>query len=190
VNGAEKTVAKPILLYNDECAVCRHIAKWVQRVGKDKAGETRLVERAIGDDPAALRALSPNLDIWDAYATIHLLMPDGSMKLGGEAVAEVLRRLPPTRWLARSFSLRILGVRPFQSILNLSYFILADSRPIFGCESCGTPNLWVRPFVWVSKKLRSLFGHSDREGTSAHSNSRAAKGLQATRSTELLQRQT
>jgi hypothetical protein len=56
--------------------------------------------------------------IWDAYATIRLLMPDGSMKLGGEAVAEVLRRLPPTKWLAHSFSLSILGVRPFQALLN------------------------------------------------------------------------
>ncbi len=184
MSGAQKTVAKPILLYNDECAVCRHIAQWVQRVAKDKSGETRIVERVIGDDPAALRSLSPNLDIWDAYATIHLLMPDGSMKLGGEAVAEVLRRLPPTRWLARSFSLRILGVRPFQSILNLSYLILADSRPIFGCESCGTPNPWVRPFVWVRKKLRWLFGRSDRVGESAHSSSRAAKGMQATRAAE------
>ena len=37
--------------------------------------------------------MSPGLDIWDAYATIHLLMPDGSMRLGGEAVAEVLTLL-------------------------------------------------------------------------------------------------
>jgi hypothetical protein len=47
--------------------------------------------------------LHPDLDIWDAYETIHVMMPDGSMKLGGEAVAEVLRNLPNTKWFAASF---------------------------------------------------------------------------------------
>lgn len=146
---------KPILLYNDECAVCRHIGEWVRRVSKNAAGETRLLGRPIGDDPAVLRLLNPHLTIWDAYATIHLVMPDGSMKLGGEAVAEVLRRLPATRGFARCFSVRIFGWRPCQSLLNLAYLILADSRPIFGCESCGTTAAWVRPFVWLGKRLRS-----------------------------------
>src|SRR5271165_2804851 len=95
---------KPILLFNDECGVCRHIAQWVQKSAQSKSGETSIIERPIGDDPEALRSLNPDLDIWDAYATIHLLMPDGSMKLGGEAVAEVLRNLRFTRWFAWTFA--------------------------------------------------------------------------------------
>ena len=91
---------KPILLFNDECAVCRHIGHWVQRSAQSKSGETSLIVQPIGDDPERLRLLNPDLDIWDAYETIHVLMPDGSMKLGGEAVAEVLRRLPNTKWFA------------------------------------------------------------------------------------------
>jgi hypothetical protein len=83
---------KPLLLFDDECGVCRHIARWVRRSGFSKEGEATLVVRPIGDDPQALRILNRHLDIWDAYATIHLLMPDGSMKLGVEAVAEVLRQ--------------------------------------------------------------------------------------------------
>jgi hypothetical protein len=68
-------------------------------------GETTIqVERPIGDDPEALLSLNPDLDIWGAYATIHLLMPDGSMKLGGEAVAEVLRNLPTTTVVRRGVS--------------------------------------------------------------------------------------
>jgi predicted DCC family thiol-disulfide oxidoreductase YuxK len=149
------TDTKPILLYNDECAVCRRIAEWVRKAAKNAAGQTRLIERPIGDDPAVLRLLNPHLTLRDAYATIHLLMPDGSMRLGGEAVAEVLRRLPATRWFARSFSVKIFGWRPCQSLLNLAYLILADSRPIFGCESCGTAAPWVRPFVWLSKLVRA-----------------------------------
>jgi predicted DCC family thiol-disulfide oxidoreductase YuxK len=150
---------KPILLYNDECGVCRRIARWVQKSARDKTGNASLVERPIGDDPEALRALSPDLDIWDAYATIHLLMPDGSMKLGGEAVAEVLRTLPNTKWFAWSFAITVFGYRPFQRALDMAYALLADVRPLFGCESCGTP-FWVRPIRWMTKWPKALFGHS------------------------------
>ena len=159
----------PILLYNDECGVCRRIAGWVERSARGEAGEARSVlERPIGDDPEALRSLSPGLDIWDAYATIHILMPDGSMKLGGEAVAEVLRRLPATRWFARTFEIGLFGFRPFQALLNLSYAILADVRPLLGCESCGTPNVWLRPFVWLLKRAKALFGAPRANSLTAH----------------------
>lgn len=149
---------RPILLYNDECGVCRRVAGWVERSGKRRAAQPRIEERPIGADPEALRALQADLDIWDAYATIHLLMPDGSMKLGGEAVAEVLRDLPNTRWFAWSFSIGILGFRPFQLLLNLAYAILSDVRPLFGCESCGTPSVWLRPMAGIRKWAKTTFG--------------------------------
>jgi len=133
----------------------------------------RFIERPIGDDPDALRELSPDLDIWAAYADVHLLMPDGSMKIGGEAVAEVLRRVPATQWLSRSFSLSVFGVRPFQMLLNLSYTILADVRPLFGCESCGMPSAWLRPFVWVIAKIGSIFGRHQKSVPSRHFSVRA-----------------
>jgi predicted DCC family thiol-disulfide oxidoreductase YuxK len=149
---------KPILLFNDECAVCRHIGHWVQKSGQSKSGETSITVRPIGDDPDALLSLHPGLDIWDAYETIHVLMPDGSMKLGGEAVAEVLRNLPNTKWFASSFDVRMFGFRPFQVILNLGYAILADVRPLFGCESCGTTSGWVRSIGRFIKWTRAIFG--------------------------------
>jgi hypothetical protein len=73
-----------------------------------------VVRRKQERTETGLELEAPDLDIWDAYANIHLLMPDGSMKLGGEAVAEVLRRLPRSKWLARSFGVSIFGFRPFQ----------------------------------------------------------------------------
>ena len=149
---------EPILLFNDECAVCRRIGHWVQRSAQSKSGETSIIVRPIGDDPEALRLLRPDLDIWDAYETIHVLMPDGSMKLGGEAVAEVLRNLPNTKWFASSFAVSVLGFRPFQVILNLSYAILADVRPLFGCESCGTTSIWVRSIGRFIKWTQGIFG--------------------------------
>ena len=166
---------KPILLFNDECAVCRRIGHWVQKSAQSVPGEMSLIVRPIGDDPDALLALHPDLDIWDAYETIHLLMPDGSMKLGGEAVAEVLRSLPNTKWFAGCFAVSIFGFRPFQTILNLSYTILADVRPLFGCESCGTPS-WLRPIERMTRWAKNIFGGKRHPSPTPHFTSLAAKG--------------
>ena len=151
--------ARPILLFDDECGVCRGIADWVRRSAKGPAHRGPVVDvRPIGEDPQALLALNPALNIWAAYDTIHLLMPDGSMRLGGEAVAELLRRLPNTRWFAGLFALRVFGWRPFQRMLDLAYALLADLRPVFGCESCGRPSGWLRPLAWIVVRWNALRG--------------------------------
>jgi hypothetical protein len=69
-----KKQSKPILLFNDECAVCRHIGHWVQRSAQSQSGDPSIIVQPIGDDPETLRSLNPALDIWDAYATIHVLV--------------------------------------------------------------------------------------------------------------------
>ncbi|HTC48761.1 MAG TPA: DCC1-like thiol-disulfide oxidoreductase family protein [Candidatus Aquilonibacter sp.] len=166
---------KPILLFNDECAVCRLIGHWVQRSAQNRSGEISLIVRPIGDDPDALLALHSDLDIWDAYETIHLLMPDGSMKLGGEAVAEVLRSLPNTKWFAGWFSVSIFGFQPFQMVLNVSYTILADVRPLFGCESCGTAG-WLRSIASITKWAKGIFGEKRHPSPSPHFTSLAGRG--------------
>ena len=166
----------PVLLYNDECGVCRRIAAWVGASAHRASGGAQLLVRPIGDEPEALLALRPGLDIWDAYATIHLLMPDGTMRLGGEAVAEVFRILPNTHWFAWAFSVRIFGWRPFQSLLNLAYLILSDVRPVFGCESCGTPSPWVKPFAHAIQWTAGLFGRR-RATKGPHFTSRPVQAL-------------
>jgi len=85
-------------------------------------------------------------------------MPDGSMKLGGEAIAEVLRRLPNTEWFAWIFALRLFGHRPFQALLDEAYVILESVRPLLGCESCGTPNVWVGKIEWLVKRSKAILG--------------------------------
>jgi predicted DCC family thiol-disulfide oxidoreductase YuxK len=171
-----QTQTKPILLFNDECAVCRRIGHWVQKSAQNGSGETTLIVQPIGNDPDALLALHPDLDIWDAYETIHLLMPDGSMKLGGEAVAEVLRMLPNTKWFAGSFAVSIFGFQPFQMILNMGYTILSDVRPLFGCESCGTPS-WLRPIGWITKWAKGVFGENRHPSPTPHFTSFTARGV-------------
>jgi hypothetical protein len=88
-----------------------------------------------------------------AYFFNKFLMPDGSMKLDGKAVAETLRSLSNTKWLARSFDLSLSGLHLFQSLLNLAYAILAGVRPLLGCESRGTAPPWLRPFHWTAQKV-------------------------------------
>lgn len=153
------TETKPCLLFNDECGVCRRIAKWVTKSAVTPTGELTIVVSPIGADPERLRSLNADLDIWDAYETIHMLMPDGSMKLGGEAVAETLRRMPNTKWFAWTFAISIFGLRPFQLVLDAGYTVLADVRPLFGCESCGTPSVWLKPIAatihWAKIKIRA-----------------------------------
>jgi hypothetical protein len=95
-------------------------------------------------------------------------MPDGSMRLGGEAVAEVLRNLPSTKWFTGTFAIRAFGFRPFQAILNFAYAILADVRPLFGCESCGTPRFWVRPVSWMIKWTKGIFGDRSKPSPTPH----------------------
>ncbi len=165
-------LTKPTLLFDGQCAVCRRIALWVQRSAKNRAGESNIVERPIGNDPDELRSLNASLNIWDAYAVIHLLMPDGSMKQGGEAVAEVLRNLPNCRWFAWSFRVGVFGHRPFQWLLNGAYIILSKSRPLLGCESCGTPSQWMQPIRKSAKWVQSLFVKPSEQATKVHSTSR------------------
>ena len=154
--------ATPILLFDDECAVCRHMARWVRAIARAASGEATVDVRPIGEDPEALRRLDPRLDIWQVYARSHLLMPDGSIRVAGEAVAEVFRRSPGMAWWVGLLSVQVFGVRPFQRLLDLGYVILSDVRPIFGCKSCGAPALWARPFAWLVKKA------TQRTGAAAH----------------------
>lgn len=156
--GVVARPSTPILLFDDECAVCRRMARWVRGVACNAIGERTIDVRPIGEDPEALRELDPTLDIWKVYARSHLLMPDGTILIAGEAVAEVLRRSPGMAWCAWLFSVRVFGMRPFQGLLDLGYVILSDVRPIFGCKSCGAPALWVRPFAWLVKTMKRLTG--------------------------------
>ena len=171
MNAAKADVQRrivPILLYDDGCATCSRIARWVHRSASRSAGEPSILDRPVGNDPSELRRLNPGLNIWDAYAVSHVIMPDGSMKLGGEAVAEVLRRLPSTKWMAWFLDIRVVGIRPFQTALNLTYRVLDDARPLLGCESCGRPKPWVRPIERLIKWAKAMGGQVVKPNVALH----------------------
>lgn len=149
----------PILLFDGECNVCRKIAYWVENAARRPTGPPPVIIQEIGEDPAELAVLHPGLDIWEAYAAPHMLMPDGSVPRAGEAIAALFRLLPQTQWFASIFSLTVLGVRPFQKLLDWAYLVLADIRPLLGCESCGQPSAWVQPLLAAKNWLKGASGH-------------------------------
>jgi hypothetical protein len=102
------------------------------------------------------------------------------MRTNGEAVAETLRSLPNMRWLAGSFNVRLFGRRPFQAMLNGAYTVLADLRPLLGCESCGIPPPWLRPFHWMTQRIKAR----KHMATAAHLTTRPA--LKASNRSEIL----
>jgi predicted DCC family thiol-disulfide oxidoreductase YuxK len=150
---------RPILLYNSNCQVCRVISSWVKR--QDASGKDAIDERPLPADPADLGRLAPGLDIWQAYEVIHVLMPNGDIKKGGAAIAEVLKRLPATKWFAWTFDLNLFGVRPFQKVLDAGYFVLDAIRPALGCESCGGGPVawWAKPIRWAADGVRAVKAH-------------------------------
>ena len=93
----------PTLIYDGECGICRQavtiLKKWDREhllryvPFQDSAGVSRF--------GIALPALA---------AAMHLLLPDGRVYPGADAVPELLRLLRGKRWLARLFD--IPGVRP------------------------------------------------------------------------------
>lgn len=149
---------RPMLLFNSLCEVCQVLSAWVKE--QDNGGGDLIDERPIPDDPETLKKLNPNLDIWKVYEEIHLLMPDGTIKTGGEAVGEVLKRLPATKWAAWLVDVGIGPVKPFQWGLNGAYKFLDAIRPALGCKSCGGGPVawWAKPIKWGADLVKLVRG--------------------------------
>ena len=93
---------QPVLLYDGECRYC---VEWADRLrSMDPDHAIALVAAAERDRLPGVPFIEP--DALDR--AIHLVLPDGRVLVGADAVVAVLRRLPRWRWLAGAF--RIPGV--------------------------------------------------------------------------------
>ncbi len=94
---------RPTLIYDGECGMCRQAVELLRRW--DREHVLHFVpfqdEAAVARFRIALPALA---------AAMHLILPDGRVYPGADAVPELLRLLPGKRWLAPLF--RIPGVPP------------------------------------------------------------------------------
>ncbi|MGE5925987.1 MAG: thiol-disulfide oxidoreductase DCC family protein [Gemmatimonadota bacterium] len=120
---------RPVLLYDGSCAFCR---AWVGRIRRwDRRNRLELL-------PASERFSIPDLpplSDHDVDAAMHLVLPDGQVLRGGQAVPELLRLLPGGATPRLLF--RIPGV---SRLAGAGYDWVARRRHRFGCGAgaCGT----------------------------------------------------
>jgi len=93
----------PTLIYDGECGLCQQAVAIVRRW--DREHVLRFVPFQDGAAVASFGIGLPAL-----AAAMHLILPDGRVYAGADAVPELLRLLPRRRWLAPLF--RIPGVLP------------------------------------------------------------------------------
>lgn len=94
---------RPTLIYDGECGICRRAVERLQHW--DREHRLRYVpfqdESTVARFGIALPALA---------AAMHLVLPDGRVYAGADAVPELGKLLPGKRWWAWGFALP--GVRP------------------------------------------------------------------------------
>lgn len=121
-------LARPVLLYDGECAFCR---AWVARIRRwDRNDRIELLPAGERSHHADL----PDLPDDAVNAAMHLVLPDGRVFAGGRAIPELLRRLPGGGVPRLLF--QVPGV-PW--ISGLAYGWVARRRHRFGCDdgACG-----------------------------------------------------
>ncbi len=110
-------VRKPTVLFDGGCPLCtREIAFYRTRRGADMLAWTDI---SAGSD-----VLSCGISRNEALARFHVIMPDGSAKIGAEGFVEIWRQLPAFRWLARIF-----GNRAGLWLLDRGYDAFLRIRP-------------------------------------------------------------
>lgn len=93
----------PTLVFDGECELCRRAVELLRRWDREhRLGYVPFQDQeAIAELDLALPTLS---------AAMHLVLPDGRVFAGADAVPELGRLLPGKRWWAWGFA--VPGVRP------------------------------------------------------------------------------
>jgi len=107
---------RPTLFYDGECGFCRDAVAVLSRW--DREGRIELIP--FQD---AARVARFGLPLPALAAAMHLVLPDGRVVAGADAVPELGRLLPGKRWLTWLFA--VPGVRP---IARRAYAWIAARR--------------------------------------------------------------
>jgi predicted DCC family thiol-disulfide oxidoreductase YuxK len=116
-------LTRPVVLFDGDCGFCRRMVSLLARC--DRGGTFATVPASRRHEVAGLPALT------DASLTgaMHLVLPDGHVFAGGDAVREILRRLPGGAPVAA-----ILGLPPVRPIVDRGYRLVAANRHRLGCR--------------------------------------------------------
>ena len=88
-------MARPVLLYDADCRLCRFTARVVARLDRRRS----LALLGLEDAPAD--RLLEHVSEDERGSSLRLVLPDGRLLSAGAAALGVLERLPATRPLAR-----------------------------------------------------------------------------------------
>lgn len=97
--------ARAVLIYDAECPMCRASALWLMRLALSRGQLEILPCRA-----SVRAARFPQIGEATCLTAMQLVLPDGRILAGADAVPELLRRIRGLGWLAALFALP--GMRP------------------------------------------------------------------------------
>jgi predicted DCC family thiol-disulfide oxidoreductase YuxK len=98
-------LAPATLIYDGDCAMCRASALWIMRRALSRGALEILPCRS-----GARRDRFPRIAEEACLTAMQLVLPDGRVLSGADAVPELLRRIRGWGWVASAFALP--GVRP------------------------------------------------------------------------------
>lgn len=112
-----------VLIYDAECPMCRASALWVMRLALSRGALEILPCRS-----PVRAARFPTISEDACLTAMQLVLPDGRVLAGADAVPELLRRIRGLGWLAGVFGLP--GMRP---IARRVYGWVARNRIRISC---------------------------------------------------------
>jgi predicted DCC family thiol-disulfide oxidoreductase YuxK len=116
-------VERAVLIYDGECAMCRASALWLMR-------RARIPDRLeiLPCRSGPRRARYPQITDEACMSAMQLVLPDGRILSGADAVPELLRRVRGWRWVAALF-----GLPPVLPVTRRLYAWVARSRMKLSC---------------------------------------------------------
>jgi len=120
-------VTRAVLIYDAECAMCRASALWLMRLALAGGALEILPCRS-----SVRVARFPQISEAACMTAMQLVLPDGRVVAGADAVPELLRRIRGLGWLATMFALP--GARP---LARRVYAWIARNRMRISCRLKG-----------------------------------------------------
>ncbi len=105
-----KEPGKAFLIFDAECPVCRNAVEWIRVRAVPEAFEY------LSCHSEDLSSRFPHIEKSACLAAMHLVLQDGSVLAGEQAVPEILLRLRRFRWAAALFRL------PFARSISRAFY--------------------------------------------------------------------
>jgi predicted DCC family thiol-disulfide oxidoreductase YuxK len=123
-------LAQAVLIYDADCAMCRASALWIMGLALSGGALEILPCRS-----SVRRTRFPAISDETCLSAMQLVLADGRVLAGADAVPELLCRIRGLAWLATVFALP--GVRPFARRV---YAWIARNRMRLSCGVARSPH--------------------------------------------------